>query len=116
MPAGYPRGSDLLRVLVKTSELEPIVATNARVGRATGVVLRDEVIDDPREFSLEVHHVKRDLKGPGDLPGIIGIAHRTASLLADPKCALLAWNQLLQSFTRRAEAHKHTHDFVAFFG
>src|SRR5436190_12184150 len=75
---------DLFRIFVQLAELQPVVAAHARIGRAAGVVLGDEVVDDPAEVLLEVADVERDAEFGGYHPRIRGVVDRTAALMADP--------------------------------
>jgi len=45
---------------MKSTELQPIVATDARIGGSPRVVLVNEIIDDPSKIILEIQGVERD--------------------------------------------------------
>jgi len=74
-------GTDRLGVLRELAELQPVVAAYAGVGRASPVVLGDEVVDHAREVVLEVQHVQRDFQRRRHPTGVGGIENGTASLL-----------------------------------
>ena len=82
MAGGYEVGADAVGIVEQPAELQPGVADDARIGRSTGSVLGDEVIDDPREFLLEVDRVERDIEHVGHAAGVGGIGGGAATLLA----------------------------------
>ncbi len=68
-------GGDVVRidgagVVEELAELEPIVAANAGIGRAAGVVLSGEVILDAAKILAEIHHIKRHIQKRRDHAGI----------------------------------------------
>ena len=75
--------AELLRVLPQLSELEPVVAADAGIRRAPGVVLVLEVADDPAEVVAEVHDVEGNAEPRRDEPRIGRVVDRAASLVAD---------------------------------
>ncbi len=80
MPGGDVVGVDGPGVGVELAELQPVVAADAGVGRAAGVVFADEVVDDAAEVALEVEHVEGHTKLPRDRAGVGGIVDGAAAL------------------------------------
>jgi hypothetical protein len=65
------------------SELDPLVAAHAGVGRTAGCVLVDEVLDDVFLEALgEVPHVVRDAQDVTRAPGVAGILDGAAAAAA----------------------------------
>lgn len=110
VPAGDMRGTDLASVVVQATELQPVVAAHAGIRGAACVVLRDEVVDDPREVTLEVDHVERHVELGGDQPCIVRVIDRTAPLLPDPDVAVG-----LESLAGGPQTHEDADDLVACF-
>ena len=68
------------RPVEQRRELDPLVAPQARVGRAPGRVLRDEVVDDVAlEAAGEVPDVERDAEPVRDAAGVTGILEGAAA-------------------------------------
>ena len=118
MSRGDPSGAELTGVVVEPSELQPVVASNAWVGRATGVVLVDEVVDDPSEILLEVADVERNVEPARDAACILCIVDRAAALLADAEGLAGRSGALgdrgVQGFTRGPQTHETADDFQIF--
>ena len=110
---------DLLGVVVQLAELQPVVAAHARVRRAAGVVFAHEVIDDPPEVLLEVHHVEGNAELRRHQPRVGGVVDGTAALVADlerdaraarPRHrALVRTLELVERLAGAPEAHEHSH-------
>ncbi len=67
-------------------ELDPLVAAHARVRRAAGRVLGDEVVDDVALEALgEVPHVEGDAEHVGRSPGVPGVLDRAAAAGSGPQ-------------------------------
>ena len=64
------------------AELEPGVADDAGIGRATLRVFVDEVVHDLLEVALEIEGIKRHVELIGDAAGIAGIDGSAAAFLA----------------------------------
>ena len=74
-------GADGMGVAGEFAELEVFVATDAGVGGAAGIVLADEVIDDPAEIVLEVEGIEGDVEDAGDVAGVGGVGGGAAALV-----------------------------------
>ena len=110
MARGDKIRADRFGILRQPAELQPVVAPHAGIGRAAAVVFADEIIDDPAEILLEIQHVKRNAQNPRHAPGIGGIQHRAASLLALADGS----RRHRRGFhaVRRAEPQEYADDFV----
>src|SRR4051812_40508457 len=96
MAAGDVVRADGLGIGSELAELQPVVAANARVGRAAPVVLVDEVVDDAAEVFLEVQHVKGDTEHPRPPPGVVGVEDGTAALLVSGTVRAIYFARLLR--------------------
>ena len=68
------------RAIQHRGELDPLVATDARVGGAAGGVLRDEVVNDVRAEPLgHVPDVERDAQHVGGPARVAGVLQRAAA-------------------------------------
>ena len=99
-------GVELLAVRPELAELQPVVADDARVGRAAGEVLVGEVVDDAVEVALEVEGVERDVEPVGDAAGVAGVDGASSS----PSCGRRRRVGLVGV---RAGAHEQADDVVA---
>src|SRR5208283_3578064 len=97
-------GLELLAVGPELAELQPVVADDARVGRAAGEVFVREVVDDAFEVRLEVERVERDVEPVGDAPGVAGIERAAAAFLVRGGVIVVAMH---------ARAHEQADDLVA---
>lgn len=74
------------RALQEGGELDLLVAAHARVRRASGLVLGDEVVDHVVAEALgEVPHVERDAEQVGGAARIEGVLDRAASAASRPQ-------------------------------
>ncbi len=76
---GHEVGLHLPAVGPELAELQPVVADDARVGRAPGQVLVGEVVDDAAEVTLEVEGVEGDVEPVGDAAGVAGVLGAAAA-------------------------------------
>ena len=79
MARGDELGADAVGVVEQLAEFQPGVADDARVGRAAGDVLVDEVVDDPVELVLEVEDIEGDVQHLGHAAGIGGVGRAAAA-------------------------------------
>src|SRR5262249_53394626 len=86
----YEVGPNLPGVIMQLPELQPVVAADARVGRAAAGILIHEVVDDAAEVLLEVADVEGNVEFGGDEAGIGGIGDGAAALVADLEGGLRA--------------------------
>ena len=82
MPGGHVLRPDAVGIVEQPAELQPGIADDARVGRAAGRILANEVIDDACELLLEVHRVEGDTEHVGHAAGVGRVGGRAAALLA----------------------------------
>ena len=82
MAGGHVLGPDVVGIVEQLAELQPRVADDARIGRPTGRVLGDEIIDDPRELLLEIDRIERNAEHVGHPAGIVRVGRRATALLA----------------------------------
>ena len=74
-------GIDSIGVVEQATELDPMIALHAGIGRSTTQIVIDEIIDDAAKVLLEIEGVKRDVHLRCDAAGIGGVRRGTASLL-----------------------------------
>ena len=119
---GHEVAAELGRVVVELAELEPVVAANARIGRAAACVLILEVADDATKVLLEVDDVEGNVEPCGDEACIAGVVDRAASLMPDLEGLGgsghvarrgVDGRDLVERFSRRAETHKDPNDIEA---
>ncbi len=123
LDAGVVPGRDIVRielagVIMQAAKLQPVVATHARIRRAPGVVLVDEVLNDPSEVAFEVADVERQSELPRHLTRIGGVIDRTASLFPDAHARLtrfVIFDQAFYRFTGRSQSHETPDNVIAFF-
>ena len=114
--AGHMRGADLTSVVVKSSELQPVVASDAWVRCSSRVVLGLEVVDDATEILLEVEDVEGDIEHGSDGSGILGIVDGAAALMTDLDLRGVAGRVgPVQLFSGGAQSHEAAHHIPALF-
>src|ERR1700722_8377578 len=80
MASRHEVGTDLFAISPQLPKLEPDVANHAWIGRSSRQIFVREVIFDPREVTLEVEGIKRNVEAVGDTLSIERIGHTAAGL------------------------------------
>ena len=107
-------GADRIGVVKEPPELDPGVAANARVWRASAAVVSGERIDDSLELRREVEGVERNPQPVGHPAGVEGVGRAAAALMPRPR---RHDRQRVGSFGRRERrrgmSHEHAHAVVS---
>ena len=113
MPAGDELRADTIGIVEQLAEFQPGVADDARVRRAPGRILVDEVVDDPIELLLEVQGVEGDVQHLGHAAGVVGVGRAAAPCLRVARVVQNAGPRASRRLLVLAVAHEHADDLVA---
>jgi hypothetical protein len=81
MSGGDEISLELSAVGPELAELEPGVADDAGIRRASGQIFIGEIVNDPVEFTFEIKSIERNAKAVGYAAGVSGVLSAAAAFL-----------------------------------